>query len=221
MAENCKHKMILRELSDVVWVSLAGIFKHTWRLFFVVALLSILYQQSVRSNSAVLTPPLSTEVLAPRVRDRCDNPPEAKDLPKLKALFVGRESNMSHLERRLLSDSVHVLGINGPPGFGKSTLAIHLGWKMVEDCFTVGYIDLEGQHEILSYVVAAFNERRLEAWRPPMELTAEGFEEKTFFTKYGLEWFNNDKALLILDNCNQVLNNDKQRKQVFGGYDWW
>ena len=195
---------------------IVGILKDIWRLFFVAVVLNILYQQITCSNS-IEKAPLTTEVLAPQSLHQCDLPPEAKDLPKLNSSFIGREANMTHLERVLLSDSVHVLGINGPPGFGKSSLAIHLGWRMRKNqCFTVGYIDLEREHEILSYVVEAFNEQRLVAyWRPPMELTSEDFKEKHFFAEYGLEWFNSNRALLIVDNCNQVLKNEKHRKQFF------
>ncbi len=68
-------------------------------------------------------------------------------------------------------------------------------------CTWAGYIDLEERHEILSYVITAFNERRLAAWRPPLELTSDGFEENAILVKNGLEWFNNE-ALLIVDNCD-------------------
>ena len=121
---------------------------------------------------------------------------------------------MSYLEQVLLADSIHVLGINGPPGFGKSTLAIHLGWKMVENCFSVGYIDLDNEYEILPYVVKAFNEKRLAEWIPPFELTFDGLDKTAILASGILEWFDGD-AVLIIDNCNRVLNDVKYRKDFY------
>ncbi len=193
-----------------IGIAIPDFLRHILHLVFVVALISIIYHgHSDVVNYAVK----KFEVLVP-MSPHCDDPPKPRDLPKLHAPFVGRESNMSYLERVLLADSVQVVGINGPPGFGKSTLAIHLGWKMVKNCFTVGYIDLEERDGILSYVVTGFNERRLAAWRPPMELTYEDFEEDAVLVSNGLEWFNNE-ALLIVDNCDRVLSDEKHRKELF------
>lgn len=196
---------------------MTGVLKHIWRLFFIVALTSILSQQFVDSGivSYSVSEPVSTHLSVITRRRKCDNPPPTKDLPELNGTFIGRDSNMTFLEGVLLSSTIHVLGINGPPGFGKSTLAIYLGQEMAKNCYTVGYVDMEKHHEILSYVVTAFNERRLVAWRPPMELTFDSHEEETsFLAENGLEWFQGE-ALLIIDNCNHVLNDKERRKNFF------
>ena len=162
-----------------------------------------------------VTKPVSTDVSVLNPRRKCHDPPPTRDLPELNGTFIGRELNMTFLEGVLLSGAINVLGINGPPGFGKSTLAIYLGQEMAKNCYTVGYVDMEKHHEILSYVVTAFNERRLVAWQPPRELTFDSSKEETsFLAKNGLEWFEGE-ALLIIDNCNYVLSDKQHRKNFF------
>lgn len=85
---------------------------------------------------------------------------------------------------------------------------------MRTNCFIVGYIDLEERHEILSYVVTSFNERRLAAWSPPLELASDGFEKNAVLARNGLGWFQGE-AMLIVDNCDYVLQDEKGRKEFF------
>jgi nucleoside phosphorylase len=166
------------------------------------------------ATSAILNTISSALMVVPSLPSYCDkknNPP--KNLPKLTNPFHGRESNMSYLEQALSSGSVQVLGINGPPGFGKSTVAIHLGWRMVNHCFKVGYIDMEGRSEIFSYALEIFNEKRLAEWSPPLELAADGYTDSNAVIARGiLDWFEGKVAILIIDNCNHILSDEKQRK---------
>ena len=53
------------------------------------------------------------------------------DLPMLNGPFVGRENQVNEIVRYLKSESVNIVSIYGPPAFGKSTLAIHVGYKMI------------------------------------------------------------------------------------------
>lgn len=144
---------------------------------------------------------------------KCKESPN--NLPKLHHPFFGRGSNMSYLEQVLLAGSIHVVGINGPPGFGKSTLAIHLGRAMVENCFSVGYIDLDNEYEMLPYIVKSFNEKRLAEWIPPLELTFDGFDRTAILASGIFKWFKGHDAVLIIDNCNRVLSDVKYRKYFY------
>ncbi len=130
--------------------------------------------------------------------------------------FMGRDNNMTYLEHKLLYESVHVLDVNGPPGFGKSALAINLGWKMVKSCFDVGYIDMDEEKEIVSYAVKVFNERRqLQEWRRPSnENPSDNTNSDVVFDEGIVKWFNG-KTFLIVDNCNCMLNDTKNRKIFF------
>ena len=63
------------------------------------------------------------------------------DLPLLHGLFIGRENDISVVMEK--AEKANILNINGAPGFGKSTLAIHVGYRLVESCISVRYINME------------------------------------------------------------------------------
>ena len=70
-------------------------------------------------------------------RTRCDS--VSHDLPIINSPFVGREIEMSRTIQQM--NVAHIININGAPGFGKSLLAIHIGYEMVRQGRTVRYID--------------------------------------------------------------------------------
>ena len=57
--------------------------------------------------------------------------------------FVGRESDVRNVTDNLVSNQVSIVGISGSPAFGKSTLAIHIGYEVVKNHITVGYINAD------------------------------------------------------------------------------
>ena len=63
------------------------------------------------------------------------NQPVGHDLPTLYDIFVGREDDIKKIMRKAMN--VNIFNINGAPGFGKSTVAIHAGYKLLEDCKVV------------------------------------------------------------------------------------
>ncbi len=68
---------------------------------------------------------------------------EDNDLPVLPDMpFIGRDKELTEIASYLRSDSVYVIGIHGPPAFGKSTLAIHVGWEMVKIGIPVRYVEV-------------------------------------------------------------------------------
>jgi archaellum biogenesis ATPase FlaH len=73
-----------------------------------------------------------------KVRD-CNSP--ESDLPTIHPLFVGRENDVHQVLLRVAR--AHVVNINGAPGFGKSTLAIHVGYEIVKNGTSVRYINIE------------------------------------------------------------------------------
>ena len=70
----------------------------------------------------------------------CSNSPES-DLPIIHPLFVGRENDMHQVLRRVAT--AHIVNINGAPGFGKSTLAIHVGYEIFKNGTSVRYVNVE------------------------------------------------------------------------------
>ena len=70
-------------------------------------------------------------------RTRCDS--ISHNLPIINSPFVGRELEMSRIIQQM--NVAHIININGAPGFGKSLLAIHTGYEMIQRGSTVRYID--------------------------------------------------------------------------------
>ena len=78
----------------------------------------------------------------PKVNGSTDcNQSVGHDLPLLDGLFVGREQDTIEVVRKAMN--ANILNINGAPGFGKSTVAIHAGYRLFKDCISVRYIDIE------------------------------------------------------------------------------
>ena len=54
------------------------------------------------------------------------------NLPRRSSPFFGRENNLTSLTESLLKEN-RIININGPPAFGKSSLAVKLGWNLIEN----------------------------------------------------------------------------------------
>jgi archaellum biogenesis ATPase FlaH len=61
------------------------------------------------------------------------------DLPYLNSPFIGRKKEMARMI--YLMNTAHIVSINGAPGFGKSLLAMNVGYEMIRHGTTVRYID--------------------------------------------------------------------------------
>ena len=70
-------------------------------------------------------------------KSRCDS--VSHDLPIMNSHFIGREVEMAMILQQI--NIAHIINVNGAPGFGKSLLAIHTGYQMVQRGSTVRYID--------------------------------------------------------------------------------
>ena len=70
---------------------------------------------------------------------------ELHDLPPPIRKFVGRQEEIEGVIQLLQynSEAPQIVSITGPPGYGKSTLAIHIGHKMISDGVTIVYVDME------------------------------------------------------------------------------
>ena len=139
------------------------------------------------------------------------------DLPMLNGPFVGRENQVNEIVRYLKSESVNIVSIYGPPAFGKSTLAIHVGYKMIASGVPVRYIDMTES------MFALFG-RSTRSWKDqsliPHTLTQVGAKlDEHKFPSYAdwaelLNWAKLIKThtVLLLDNCDQILH---ERKDEF------
>ena len=96
-----------------------------------------------------------------------------------------------------------IISINGPPGFGKSTLAIHVGHKMVREGVTVHYVDMMEVSSMRSLAEKVLSsDSNIVAIR---NITVERL----------LKWARkqHDRTLLILDNCDDILHRQKEALQ--------
>ena len=68
----------------------------------------------------------------------------SKTLPYISGNFVGREEDMKEITKLITFEKsdIRIVDITGSPGFGKSTLAIHVGHEMVRKEVVVHYINL-------------------------------------------------------------------------------
>ena len=108
--------------------------------------------------------------------------------------FFGREEEVNYVIG-LLDNDTSIVNIFGSPGFGKSTLAIHVGHRMLEKWFIVHYVNLD---ECPKNGVQQFIAERV---------MNSDQQETLDFNKWvrGRSLYN----LIILDNCDEVLQSQK------------
>ena len=63
-------------------------------------------------------------------------------LPRLSDHFVGREEEVRDVVQ-ILESEIRIVNIYGSPGFGKSTLSVHVGHRMLERRVNVHYVNLD------------------------------------------------------------------------------
>ena len=153
------------------------------------------------------------------------------DLPFLNNshTFIGREDEMLKVINML--NTVHIVGIHGAPGFGKSVLAIHIGYKMIDQRARVRYVDAidKFSHLVSKEYAESFSTNdndKQQVVSSEMQmygkhsLAISGVQE---FNEMGdtavrelLAWSKSIycHSILILDNCNEILSNQKT-KQTF------
>ena len=126
----------------------------------------------------------------------------SKSLPSV-SHFVGREEDIRNITGYLdfHTSDVQVVHIVGPPGFGKSTLAMKIGEILLRRWVSVHYIDV-GQKMVKDIdtlaekIVLSMVESR------KTKVTFSDLEEN-IQKQYS-------KVLIILDNCDDILEHSKE-----------
>ena len=126
-------------------------------------------------------------------------------VPFLSKDFVGRESEIETLMTQIdfNKHSTRIFNIYGPPGFGKSTLAIHAGHAAIRDGVEVHYVNMgEFPDKDIKRILAKKILKK---------------EKKTDF-EHLLEWLRGYHfwyyhVLFIFDNCDDVLHKQKDEFQ--------
>ena len=129
--------------------------------------------------------------------------PPAKMLPVKKEVFVGRETELEVLTNWIGNSTTNIISIVGSPGFGKSTLAIHVGHEITaKGGVAVLYADLYKVQDMTTlYEKLAF-------------LVLD--EKKRSSEDDLLMWAHKLKVptLLIFDNCDELLHKNKDPFQI-------
>ena len=127
----------------------------------------------------------------------------SKSLPFLSEnAFVGREREMEMLMQQIdfSNQSTRIINLFGPPGFGKSTLAIHIGHAAVRKGVEVHYVNME-----------EFPEKQVK------QVLAKKILKKGNDVEFEqlLQWLGEYRywyyqILLIFDNCDDILHNQRE-----------
>ena len=127
----------------------------------------------------------------------------SKSLPSV-SHFVGREEDIHNITGYLdfATSDVQVVHIVGPPGFGKSTLAMKIGEIFVRKCVKVFYADLRMIKDVdsMSEII--------------MHSIVDSLNRKHKATYIRLEkWVRNrySNTLIILDNCDELFEHQKDK----------
>ena len=134
----------------------------------------------------------------------------SKTLPYGPENFAGRENELGELIKLIDFSSnpndFRIVNIIGSPGFGKSTLAIHVGHEMVRSGVLVLYIDLTDfpSDQPVKQVLA---DKILEG----AEISSQSAVKFDRLLRWAHESYQN--KLLILDNCDEVLRDQNQMNE--------
>lgn len=141
------------------------------------------------------------------------------DLPFLgdNYVFVGREEDILKIINMI--NIVHIVGIHGAPGFGKSMLAIHVGYEMINRSVNVRYVDVADKFSHLVYYTKFIPEsNKLQSSSGDVQIygkhplatsdVRESGEKGGTVINELLIWSKtiHCHSVLILDNCNDLLS---------------
>jgi len=128
----------------------------------------------------------------------------SKCLPYPSRNFVGRDMEMKDVIQLVdfANSDTRIISIVGSPGFGKSTLAIHVGHHMVDEGVVVHYVNmLEVPH------MTVLTEKVLDC----AEISVKKKVSFERLLKWGRGLYYD--TLLILDNCDNIFHHSKEEFQ--------
>lgn len=219
--------------------AIPNVYKYKYWVASLIGLLSILLVAYFSQNDKPLdwkdflapstiasTDPLSTELERHKTTQDAPN-----NLPHFPGPFVGRDNDIRNITYFLFHPHTQMVHIFGLPAVGKSTLAIHLGHKVVSRGVAVRYINMDDSHiskssDIFEPVQSVDNDRKTSKdlvvsntfrditvfWYSPSHK-----ESVSATTQALIEWAKglSNTTLLILDNCDLLLKINTGRENSF------
>lgn len=134
-------------------------------------------------------------------------------LPSHPKPFVGRKSTIKQIKQHLLGSQVSIIGLFGPPAFGKSSLAVYVAHEIRNNKgINVHYVDLNEFRLSFEGQVQFNSDAR------DLQLHSGKSEKETSRTVNGdhlLNWASGIEGItiLVLDNCDSVLNESQDKFQ--------
>lgn len=140
------------------------------------------------------------------------------DLPNITHLpFVGREKTIQAIVNTM--STAHLISVTGAPGFGKSSLAIHVGYRVRMQAVPVRYLDVidaaftvyRAKNRVKS-MVSSETSVQSKSDLPMLASIHDRIRERGDHFKELLEWSKSldSRTLLILDNCDDQLGDTKK-----------
>ena len=118
------------------------------------------------------------------------------NLPSAPDPFIGRNNETKQIMTLLKGNDIDIISINGPPAFGKSALAIHVGHSALRSGMNVYYIDISESPQIFKETRSTEVSLLEHATNPDSDLTD--------IVRYFIH-----PTLLILDNLDSILEHDR------------
>jgi len=123
-----------------------------------------------------------------------DFPRLIHNLPAPVTSFIGRESEIAQVRALLEQPAIRLVTLTGPPGTGKTRLAVKLAHDLLDDYpHGVFFVDLAPVRQPVLVAVTIANTLNL------LESTKQSIEESL------LGYLKNKKVLLLLDNFEHVM----------------
>ena len=114
------------------------------------------------------------------------------NLPSAPDPFIGRNIKVEQIMTLLEGNEIDIISINGPPAFGKSALAIHVGYSALGSRMDVFYIDVSESHRF-------FREKK------SIEVSPLGHATNTDSDLADIVRSFTNSTLLILDDIDSIL----------------
>ncbi len=145
-----------------------------------------------------------------------------QNLPSINSPFFGRAKELNNLKELIISNSVRIININGPPAFGKSRLANQLGHELLQHSDiipNIRYIDTvttrksfylcststsQTQEEEIRY----FGAHAVTETDSPENSRSQNVYDGNLCT--WIAW-QKQRAVLVFDNCDLILHSEDRK----------